>query len=82
MMIGISIAIFMCLVIVQVIVKNKNPIRKTFAGIFLGLFSLLAVNLTGIFTGVVLPISFLSIAISCVMGIPGVTMMLILNLII
>ena len=45
-----------------------------------GVVSLFVVNVTGIFTGVFLPVSVLSMIISLVFGIPGVTMLLTLNL--
>ena len=42
--------------------------------------ALLAVNLSGYVTGVHLPLNPLSIGVSAVGGIPGVTTMLLLNL--
>ncbi len=46
-----------------------------------GLAALLAVNLTGAFTGVSLPISPLAVGTSAFLGVPGVTVLLLLNLI-
>ena len=46
----------------------------------IGTLTLFAVNLTGTFTGVTLPISALSLLVSAIGGIPGVTLMLGLNL--
>ena len=46
----------------------------------IGVLTLFAVNLTGTFTGVTLPISTLSLLVSAIGGIPGVTLMLGLNL--
>ena len=74
----ITLGIFAALVLVQVIAKSKKPVRKTVISICVGLCALLAVNLSGYFTGVRLP---LSIGVSAVGGIPGVTTMLLLNLI-
>lgn len=45
----------------------------------LGFVSLAVVNLCAPYTGVALPISRLSIAASGLLGIPGVTLMVILN---
>ena len=50
-------------------------------GMVVGLCALLAVNITGLFTGVSLPLSPLSLGVSAAAGIPGVTAMLLLNLI-
>lgn len=74
--------IFLTLVIIQLLVKSKKPVRKAISGILTGVFSLFAVNLLGIFTNVTLPISLLSLGISAVAGIPGVTMLLLLKIII
>lgn len=75
-------SIFFTLVIIQLLVRSKKPIRKAISGILTGLFSLFAVNLLGIFTNVTLPISLLSLGISAVAGIPGVTMLLLLKMVI
>ena len=65
----------------DIIAKSKKPVRKTVISICVGLCALLAVNLSGYFTGVRLPLNPLSIGVSAVGGIPGVTTMLLLNLI-
>lgn len=82
-LIGILIAlgIFVALVLVQVIAKTKKPVRKTLLSIAVGLCALLAVNISGYFTGVQLPLNPLNIGVSAVGGIPGVTALLLLNLI-
>ena len=72
--------IFALLVILQVIVRSRHPIQRTIGGIFTGLGALLCVNAAGIFTGVTLPYSLLSLGISAAAGIPGVTLLLLLNL--
>lgn len=73
--------IFALLVLIQKIVKSKHPVRCTVGGIITGFFALAAVNLTGSFTGVNLPLSPLTLGVSGVAGIPGVTVLLLLNLI-
>lgn len=45
----------------------------------LGFAALALVNLCGPYTGVFLPVSRLSVAASGLLGIPGVTLMIILN---
>lgn len=74
--------VFALLVVIQVIVKAKKPVQRAAGGVIMGLCALAAVNLTGFFTGVSLPLSPLTIGISGAAGIPGVTMLLLLNLII
>lgn len=46
----------------------------------IGAASLIAVNLCSGFTGVYIPISLLSVLVSVIGGVPGVTLILILNL--
>ncbi len=79
--IGLCIAgVFLLLVVIQIIMKSKRPFRHAVGGILTGLFTLALVDLTGMFTGVSLPVSPLTIGVSGVGGIPGVTMLLLLNL--
>lgn len=73
--------IFFLLCVIQVIMKSRHPIRHAIGGILIGLCTLVVVNLTGAFTGVSLPISPLTIGVSGVAGIPGVTLLLLLNLV-
>ena len=46
----------------------------------IGILTLIAVNLTGSFTGVYLPVSLVSVCCAAFGGVPGVTLMLGLNL--
>lgn len=73
--------VFLLLVLIQISVKSKKPIRKTLSGIFTGIATLAIVNISGTFTGVTLPVSLLSLGVSAVSGIPGVTMLLVLKMI-
>ena len=75
-----AIGVFLLLVIIQVIVKAKKPVQRAFGGVCTGLAALIVVNISGFFTGVSLPLSVLTIGISAAAGIPGVTMLLLLNL--
>ena len=50
-----------------------------FVSAALGIIALALVNLCAPYTGVLLPVSRLSIAASGLLGIPGVTLMVILN---
>ncbi len=73
--------VFALLVIIQMIVKSPKPFQRAIGGVITGFCALAAVNLTGMFTGVTLPLSPLTIGVSGAAGIPGVTMLLLLNLI-
>lgn len=75
-------AVFVLLVVLQVIVRSERPFRRAAEGVITGLCALAAVNLTGFFTGVNLPLSPLTLGVSGVAGIPGVTLLLLLNLVV
>lgn len=77
----IACVTFLFLFFIQILVRSKKPLQKTFLGVITGICTLIAVNITGLFTGITLPVSLLSVAISAVAGIPGVTTMLVLNMI-
>jgi len=59
--------------------RSKKPFKRAFTTVCTGLFSLAAVNIAGIFTGVYIPVSCLSVCASAVGGIPAVTAMLIID---
>lgn len=79
--IWVGIGVLVLLVVLQLCAGNKKPVRSALSGILLGWVALLAVNITGAFTGVILPISPLSIGVSGAAGIPGVTMLVLLDMI-
>lgn len=60
--------------------KNKRPFKRSLISMLCGIATLFAVNLTGSFTGVILPVSLLSLMVSLISGIPGVTLMLAISL--
>ncbi|HHZ06111.1 MAG TPA: transcriptional regulator [Clostridiales bacterium] len=74
---GIS---FVVIIIIQAISGNKKPIQSALGSMVLGIIALMAVNICGNFTSVTLPISTLSVSIAAIGGIPGVTLMLLLNM--
>ena len=74
------IVVILVFTIVHKIAKNKKPFRRALLSVLSGLLSLSAVNLSGMFTGVFIPVSLLSLAVSTVLGVPGTVMMLLLNL--
>lgn len=59
--------------------KSKQPVKRAVSTVATGLIALTGVNLAGIFTGVYIPVSTLSICASAVGGIPAVTVMLIID---
>ena len=71
---------FVIFLIIQIATRTKKPIRKALGNMALGVASLVAVNLAGFFTGVTLPVSTLSLSVAAAGGIPGVTLMLLLNM--
>lgn len=73
--------VFLVLVAIRKLMKSKHPIRSALLGLFLGPACMLVINIISIFTSVTIPISPLSLGISSVLGIPGVTAMLLLQLI-
>ncbi len=77
----IALGIFICLVCIQVLIRSKHPVKKTIFNILIGIFSLIAVNISSTFTGVFIPVSLLSLGVAAVLGLPGVTMILMLNMI-
>ena len=80
---GIAAVFFGCLFIFSVLhylSKKKHPLKRALISMIVGALTLTAVNLCSGFTGVYIPISLLSIFISVIGGVPGVALMLILNL--
>lgn len=76
----ILLAALLLFAVIHFIAKNKRPFRRALMSMAIGLGTLFAVNFTSGFTGVSIPVSLLSILLSAVGGIPGVTLMLALKL--
>ncbi|MEE1056394.1 MAG: pro-sigmaK processing inhibitor BofA family protein [Acutalibacteraceae bacterium] len=76
---GVILGAIIFFSILYAIKKSKNPLKRATTTVATGLVSLVAVNIAGIFTGVYIPISTLSICSSAVGGIPAVTAMLIID---
>lgn len=72
--------VLVLMILVQLCAGNKKPIRGALGGMLLGWLCLLAVNVSGVFTGVTVPISALSLGVSGAAGIPGVTLLVLLDL--
>ncbi|MGN0452955.1 MAG: pro-sigmaK processing inhibitor BofA family protein [Ruminococcus sp.] len=69
---------FLLYSIVYSFAKKKKPLRRAFLTMVLGVLTLAALNISGIFTGVSLPVSAMSLCVSTCLGVPGVTAMLII----
>ena len=81
---AVMIAIVLCTVFFMLIIKRimkvKHPLRSVFVSMLSGVLALVAVNLCSSFTAVSIPISRLSLVVSTSLGIPGVTTLLIMQL--
>lgn len=62
-------------------IKTLKPIRSLLIHALLGLAVFAAINLTQRFTGLRIPVNWYTISLSTVFGIPGISGLLILNLI-
>ena len=76
----IAIGTLFCFAVIHFIAKNKLPFTRALVSVAVGLGTLLAVNLSTGLTGVSIPVSLLSVLISAIGGVPGVTLILALNL--
>ncbi len=72
--------VFLCLWGVQKLCGRKRALLHTVTSMLLGWAALAAVNLCSSFTGVVVPVTPLSIGVSGAAGIPGVTLLLLFDL--
>lgn len=72
---------FLVFLIIEAFSREKKPFRKAFLTMLSGLAALAVVNLLSPYTGVGLPVSILTLCGSAVGGIPGVTLLLVMNMI-
>ena len=75
--VAICCVVFLTLVIVHIFMRSRHPVRSAFLSLFPGVIALGCVDITSVWTGVYIPVSPLSLSVSSVLGIPGVTMLLI-----
>ena len=68
------------LVILRRIAGEKHPLRGAIVSSLVGISTLTVINVCSSFTGVWMPVSRLSVAASALLGVPGVTAMLFLQL--
>lgn len=78
----LSIGILLVLTIIEAVAGVEKPFKKAFLGMILGIVALIAVNLSSGMTGVSIPISLLSLGVSAAGGIPGVTILVVMNMLV
>ncbi len=76
------IAIYIVLCIIQKLTGVQSAGKKALIGMSCGVLAIVLVNLSSGFTGISLPVSLLSLGIAATGGIPAVSLMLLLNIII
>lgn len=74
---AIGAAIIILLIVIHIIMRSKHPVRGAFLSLLPGVCALAVVDLTSSWTGVSVPVSPMNLAVSAVLGIPGVTTLLI-----
>ena len=82
---GIAVVLFSSFILfsfVHYYSKNERPLKRALLSMASGVSVLIAVNLFSGLTGVSIPIRLLSVLTSVIGGIPGVTLLLFLNLIV
>ena len=79
---SIFVSAFVFFAFLHFVAKNKRPLKRALISISAGLFALTAVDLLSGLTGVYIPVSLLSLLTAAVGGVPGVTLLLFLNLLI
>ncbi len=77
---GMLTAIFIALSVLYRLGKNKRPLLRAFFTMCFGLGAMLIIDLSSAYTGVFIPVSLLSVGISAGLGVPGVTLILLFNL--
>lgn len=80
---GILLTLFVTFIVfafVHYIAKNQRPFKRALISMSVGAALLLLIHLSSSLTGVTIPISLLSILTSVIGGVPGLTLLLFLNL--
>lgn len=74
------LSVFLLFALLHAAAKNKRPFKRALISLCAGPAALLIVNLLSVFTKVSVPVSLLSLLTAAVGGVPGVTLLLFLNL--
>lgn len=76
----VCLAVLLLFIIIHRIMGSRHPVRNALLSMLVGVLSLAIVNMCSAFTGVDIPVSRLSVACAAFLGIPGVTTMLLLQI--
>ena len=76
----VCLSAFLFFALLHFLTKNKRPFKRALLSMSAGLLALAAVDLLSGLTGVYIPVSLLSVLVSAIGGVPGVTLLLFLNL--
>jgi len=78
---GAAFAIFCFVCAIEILARNEHPLRGSLGEMLRGELALLAVAVSGIWTGVTLPLSLATAGFAAAAGVPGVVAMLLTRLI-
>ena len=78
----LALCAFFVFSVVHFLGKNKKPCKRAFISVLCGPAVLLIVNILCSFTGVLIPLSELSLMTSIVGGIPGVALLVIMSVLV
>lgn len=78
----VALGAFLVFSLIHYFGKNKKPCKRAFISVLCGPLVLTIVNLLCSFTGVVVPLSELSLITSVVGGIPGVALLVVMSLLV
>lgn len=76
---GILIITFILFAIINFFSKNKKPLKRAFVNMLIGVFSLVIINVAGIFWDIGLGVSPFSLTVSASLGVPGVVAMVLIK---
>ena len=76
----IACAVISAIVILFAAMRTKRPMKTLISSAIGGIIALIAVAITGIFTGVVLNINLWTLLCAAFAGIPGVVLMLVMKM--
>ena len=78
---GIFMGVLSAMSVIHKISGAKTPVRASIISMLSGVLALTAVNLCSGFTNIFIPVSMLSLGVSAFLGISGVTLLLVLQMI-
>lgn len=76
----VLVSAFVLFALLHYLSKNKRPFKRALLSMIFGLLTLAGVDLLSGLTNVYIPVSLLSILTAAIGGVPGVTLLLFLNL--